>query len=115
MTGSCGGPWHYESHSFHSACPACGGTHWTVPAFRPDGGRDISKERTSIGAFNDTVTDVLHEGRKVMASDAVRDPVHREGTKWWFWDETWADRLGPYESEGIAREALDQYVKEYLK
>lgn len=40
-----------------------------------------------------------------------RDPVtqHPDGS-WWFWDEVWADELGPYKTESEARTALDAYV-----
>lgn len=39
------------------------------------------------------------------------DPVHRYGEHWWFWDETWADRHGPYSDEQRARNALRAYVR----
>jgi hypothetical protein len=42
------------------------------------------------------------------------DPVHvhKDGfgqVGWYFWDETWADRIGPYETEEEAREKLAKY------
>lgn len=40
------------------------------------------------------------------------DPVHESEGNWWFWDETWAYRYGPYESREDAVAALRQYVKE---
>lgn len=47
--------------------------------------------------------------------DLVHDPVHEDSMgQWWFWDETWAWRLGPYESEKQAREELERYVREVL-
>lgn len=42
-----------------------------------------------------------------MAS--ATDPVHTDQGQWWFWDETWADRLGPYATEAQARSELDRY------
>lgn len=42
------------------------------------------------------------------------DPIHEEDGKWYFWDETWADRYGPYDTEEIARETLKRYCIEYL-
>ena len=42
------------------------------------------------------------------------DSVEEDVTGWWFWDETWADRIGPYKSEEDAREALELYCK-YLE
>jgi hypothetical protein len=41
--------------------------------------------------------------------DYANDPVH-EDDGWWFWDETWAHRYGPYKTEANAREALRRYV-----
>lgn len=38
------------------------------------------------------------------------DPVHEDNDKWYFWDETWADRHGPYETEAKARQALRKYT-----
>ena len=38
------------------------------------------------------------------------DPVHEDSEGWWFWDETWADRLGPFDTEEEARVALDKYA-----
>lgn len=42
------------------------------------------------------------------------DPVHRHNGKWWFWDETWADRVGPFETEGDADKAFNRYCREEL-
>lgn len=40
------------------------------------------------------------------------DPVHRaEDGLWYFWDETWANRDGPFSDEAAAREALAKYVE----
>ena len=39
------------------------------------------------------------------------DPVHHdEDEGWFFWEETWADRQGPYPTEEIARKELARYV-----
>jgi len=40
------------------------------------------------------------------------NPVHQNETdgKWYFWDETWADRLGPYETKEAAEEACENYA-----
>lgn len=42
----------------------------------------------------------------------MSDPVHCENGKWFFWDETWADRVGPYLTEKLARDALADYIKD---
>jgi hypothetical protein len=43
----------------------------------------------------------------------LTDPVHQHDSKWWFYDEVWADRIGPYDTEEIAREQV-KYYAEYL-
>ena len=44
----------------------------------------------------------------------IRDPVHQDDDKWYFYDETWTDRYGPYDTEEIARTKLAQYVDSFL-
>jgi uncharacterized membrane protein YbhN (UPF0104 family) len=43
------------------------------------------------------------------------DPVHEENGKWYFLDETWADRHGPYVTEEEARIALYCYCQWVLE
>lgn len=39
-----------------------------------------------------------------------QNPIHKDlDGKWYFWDETWADRYGPYNTEEEANEALERY------
>ena len=39
------------------------------------------------------------------------DPVHFDPVehKWFFWDETWSDRYGPFETQEIAQEECTKY------
>jgi len=39
------------------------------------------------------------------------DPVHQDETdsQWYFWDEVWADRYGPYTTEEECRKSLASY------
>lgn len=39
-------------------------------------------------------------------------PIHKNTDGWWFWDETWADRHGPFSTSIIANEELRKYCKE---
>ena len=39
------------------------------------------------------------------------DPVHKDDNGWYFWDETWADKFGPYPTEELARETLAHYME----
>ena len=48
-----------------------------------------------------------HPPEPEIVSEPV-DPVHQA---WYFWDETWADRYGPFDTEEEARTQLDAYVK----
>jgi len=42
------------------------------------------------------------------------DPVHELEGKWYFYNETLSDRMGPFDSEEVAREAFGKYCKECL-
>ncbi|MDP1713081.1 MAG: hypothetical protein Q8K86_11575 [Candidatus Nanopelagicaceae bacterium] len=39
------------------------------------------------------------------------DPVHLNDDKWWFWDETWTERHGPFKTKDEARKACVKYSK----
>jgi hypothetical protein len=46
-------------------------------------------------------------------STHTTDPVHRHTDgSWWFWDETWADEHGPYESRQLADDKVREYGKQ---
>jgi NTP pyrophosphatase (non-canonical NTP hydrolase) len=51
--------------------------------------------------------------RAVLEQSSGTDPVHQEGDAWYFWDETLADRNGPFPNEATARTELKGYC-EYL-
>lgn len=40
------------------------------------------------------------------------DPIHEYKEKWWFWDETWSERIGPYDTEAEANLALSSYISQ---
>ena len=42
------------------------------------------------------------------------DPLHRHEEKWWFWDETWANRHGPYLTRTGAKAEFEKYCREVL-
>lgn len=48
----------------------------------------------------------------VSASGDPMDPVHAHEGSWWFWDEIWVDRHGPYATEAEARAALRAYAEQ---
>lgn len=37
--------------------------------------------------------------------------VHKFCGKWWFWDEVWIDRMGPFSSREEAVDALKVYAE----
>lgn len=40
------------------------------------------------------------------------DPVEQDADgKWWFWNEVWADKYGPYETKEEVAKALYTYCK----
>ena len=41
----------------------------------------------------------------------MSDPLIEENGKWYFWDETETDKIGPFASEGMARHHVKEYVK----
>lgn len=36
--------------------------------------------------------------------------AHDDGT-WWFWDETWCDEIGPYDTEATANQKAKEYAE----
>jgi hypothetical protein len=39
------------------------------------------------------------------------NPIHQEDGQWYHWDETWANRLGPFPDYETAKKSLDDYCK----
>lgn len=44
----------------------------------------------------------------------IQDPVHKDDNGWYFWEETWAFRQGPFDTIHQARLALTKYYREQL-
>lgn len=40
----------------------------------------------------------------------TNDPVELLDNGWYFWDETWSNKHGPYETEEQARARLKEYL-----
>jgi hypothetical protein len=40
----------------------------------------------------------------------TENPVHEENGNWYFWDEVWADRYGPYLTQQEAVDACRAYA-----
>lgn len=41
----------------------------------------------------------------------ARDPIHEEDGRWYFWDETWSSRIGPFLSRPGAAAYLRMYAR----
>lgn len=39
------------------------------------------------------------------------DPVHEDDAGWWYWDEFWSERYGPYPSKEAAEEFMRRYAR----
>lgn len=39
------------------------------------------------------------------------DPIFAEDKSWFYWNETWTDKFGPFRSEELARASLKLYVE----
>lgn len=57
-------------------------------------------------------------GRELRDSDSIDRALSglplRPDDKWWFWDETWTDAYGPYDSREDADAACAKYAREML-
>lgn len=84
-------------------------------------GTDEIREHPAMTLFADKVNDLcgrprLEDFGDAMTSCEIRakghnDPIHKaEDGKWWFWDETWADRHGPYDDRTTARRECARYA-----
>lgn len=63
--------------------------------------------------FEDTDIEGNDITRLKFVYDDMADPVtcNEAETKWYFWDETWANLIGPYPSEDIARDMYKEYCQ----
>lgn len=50
---------------------------------------------------------VDYSGPKVVRED----PVFKKDGKWFYWDETWGNNYGPFDTEEIARQKLARYIE----
>lgn len=39
------------------------------------------------------------------------NPLYEKDGKWYFWDETWSNSYGPFDTEDIAKDKLKNYCK----
>lgn len=51
---------------------------------------------------------------KEMSKEDIIEIVHKDGDKWYFWNEIWSDRFGPFDSKEEAEYKLKEYAKTNL-
>ena len=67
--------------------------------------------RQKPGDDENLVSMSREEGLRHLKEDLEEmDPVHEEDGKWWFYDETWTSRHGPFDDKQAAEDALVAYV-----
>lgn len=59
----------------------------------------IKLEQISESSFEDDL----------LASD--EKPIHYDKDGWWFWDEYWCDRYGPYKTKAKVEFKYKEYCK----
>lgn len=70
---------------------------------------EVRVRATTVGPTHDIVTtDELFTPKK-------GDPIYFEKGLWYFWDETWSNSIGPYDTQALARASLKKYCDELDK
>ena len=41
----------------------------------------------------------------------LSDPLFQDVEGWWFWDEVWADKIGPYPDKQTTLKAMSRYFQ----
>jgi hypothetical protein len=72
---------------------------------------DPARTPSEVQMALDTVHDFIVNNFDTVEY-AAPDPIHEENGQWYFWDETWANRLGPYPDRATAAGKLDAYIKQ---
>lgn len=67
-----------------------------------------------VDCVNKLMSDCYVNGYQIGVKEANAqndrpDPIHQYKGWWYFWDETFADRIGPFRSEEIAQREFNKY------
>jgi hypothetical protein len=54
----------------------------------------------------------LHTIKQHVVGNYPENPLVNDNGQWFFWDETWSVKYGPYSSENSAKCALMNYLEE---
>lgn len=86
---------------FKQVCNAC----------RASRQKPADEGEPDVSALNAAEQRHMRGLRRLKEDLENHDPVHQDEAGFWFWDETWTGRHGPYETEQVCREALDEYAE----
>lgn len=78
-----------------------------------ENGYHVNLHARQFRRIADKFTQTMEEEiqRREQESFMNPDPVHCDDKDWWFYDETFAHRYGPYGSEKEARNQLKIYIE----
>lgn len=97
-----------HSHTcYNGEVPPCGKCHACL--LRAKGYAEAGRNDPLIERLESQQDDTAVFGDR--ASGFGKDPVHNESGLWYFWDETWVDRQGPFIDESTARRELKTYAE----
>jgi len=66
---------------------------------------NINTEKDGSGWF------VKEISESPMSKNKGKNPIHQYEGKWWFWDECWSYREGPWTTKEDAERALSIYAQ----
>lgn len=89
---------------------SAGNLHYTVTEpgtiWKPSDNRSLKVR------VDDTINRLAEGNPTPHIADAFPEPVHQDPNGgWYFWDETWAGRQGPYSTEKAARRNMKYYCE----
>lgn len=64
--------------------------------------------------MTDSASQAASDNRIEKIPEKTTNPVHQHNKLWYFWDETWSYRQGPYATEIEAREVFKEYCEKVL-
>lgn len=54
------------------------------------------------------------DNRTFFEGEFNTNPIYEQDGLWYFWDETWTDSYGPFDTEEQAKEAIRTYIITFL-
>lgn len=83
-------------------CPTCKGTNVSI--------KDVNGWHTCFSCDDKFANSAVHYNNE----PGLNWLGEMEPEGWYFWDETWASRIGPYSTYDEAKHMMERYAKEVL-